>query len=203
MKLEISNENTKCGKNTFVLNITSALECPSNKLGLCALSKVCYAKQAELRFHKRTAQYRKRQAQEWQQLSAKEITKQIVLNAIKKYCAIKYLRVSECGDFRNQKDVYKLSEIADRLKKYNIKAYTYTKRKDLNFDKVSTNLVVNGSGFMLHNNFTAVDEYSLDSVRCAENCRHCNLCKERGYLIIENKFHGVHFNYLKRRENGS
>lgn len=199
MKLDLSNENAKCGKNTLVLNMTTALKCPSRKLGLCALSDVCYAKQAELQYHHEVLPYRERQAQAWKSLDSKAITKQIVLNAIKRYVKIKYLRVSECGDFRSQMDVEKLSEIADRLKKYGILVYTYTKRRDLNFEKISDNLTVNGSDFMLHNEFRIVDEYSDDSVRCAQNCAICDLCKNRNHLLIENKFHGVAFNYLKRK----
>jgi hypothetical protein len=200
MKLELSNENTKCGKNTLVLNMTTFEDCPSKKLGLCVFEKVCYAKQAELRFEKRVLSYRMRQAKAWAILDSKEITKQIVLNAIRRYYEIKYLRVSECGDFKNQKDVNKLSEVADRLKKYDIRVYTYTKRKDLDFDNVSDNFVVNGSEFMLHNEFRIVDTYSNNYVVCPQNCSQCELCKTRSGLIIENRFHGVAFNQQRRKE---
>lgn len=201
MKFELRNTNKKCGKNTLILNMTTALNCPSKKLGLCALHKVCYAKQAELWHRHKVVPYRKRQAQAWKTLNAKEMTKQIVLNAIHRYIKIKWLRVSECGDFRNQKDIAKLSEITDRLKKYDIGVYTYTKRKDLHFENISDNLVINGSEFMLHNEFRAVDEYSGENAICPQSCKACDLCKIRNGLIIENKFHGVHFNYLKRKEN--
>ena len=201
IRLDLHNTNKKCGKNTLILNITTALECPSKKLGLCAIQKVCYAKQAELRYHHRVLPYRKQQAKAWKVLRAQEITKQIVLNAIHRYTAIKYLRVSECGDFRNQKDIDKLSEIAHRLEKYGILVYTYTKRKDLDFNNISDNLIVNGSEFMLHNEFRVVDNYFEDNAKCVQNCAICNLCKGKNHLVIENKFHGVAFNYLKRRRN--
>jgi hypothetical protein len=203
MNIELHNTNKKLGKRTIVLNMTTAIDCPSKRLGLCAIHKICYAKQAELRFKKRVFSYRKHQAKAWKSLNAKEITKQIFLNALHRYSKIKWLRVSECGDFNTQEDVNKLSEIAHRLVKYGILVYTYTKRKDLDFTNLSNNLIVNGSEFMLDNEFRIVNEYSGNYETCRGDCNVCSLCKEKGKLIIENKFHGVSFNYLKRRKNGN
>jgi len=203
MNIELHNTNKKLGKRTLVLNMTTAIDCPSKRLGLCAIHKVCYAKQAELRFKKRVLFYRKQQAQAWKVMSAKEITKQIFLNALHRYSKIKFLRVSECGDFSTQQDVEKLSEVAHRLTKYGILVYTYTKRKDLGFTNISNNLIVNGSEFMLDNEFRIVNEYSGNYATCPGDCNVCSLCKEKKNLIIENKFHGVSFNYLKRRTNGN
>ena len=45
------------------------------------------------------------------------------------------------------------------LGKLGVKVYTYTARRDLDFSNVK-HLVVNGSGFMVHNNFTVVKEFS-------------------------------------------
>ncbi len=39
--------NSKLPKETLIVNITSAQNCPSDKLGLCNCSKVCYAKKCE------------------------------------------------------------------------------------------------------------------------------------------------------------
>jgi hypothetical protein len=36
--------------------------------------------------------------------------------------------------------------------------YTYTARKDLNYENISDNLVVNGSGFMVSNNFYVINK---------------------------------------------
>lgn len=36
--------NAKLPKETLIVNITSAVHCPSERLGFCRCSKVCYAK---------------------------------------------------------------------------------------------------------------------------------------------------------------
>jgi hypothetical protein len=39
--------NSKLPTETLIVNITSAHNCPSDKLGLCNCSNVCYAKKCE------------------------------------------------------------------------------------------------------------------------------------------------------------
>lgn len=39
--------NRKLPKETLIVNITSAQNCPSDKLGFCKHSKICYAKKCE------------------------------------------------------------------------------------------------------------------------------------------------------------
>lgn len=39
--------NRKLPSHTLIVNITSAKNCPSEKLGFCVCSKVCYAKKCE------------------------------------------------------------------------------------------------------------------------------------------------------------
>ena len=39
--------NKKLPKETLIVNITSAQNCPSDKLVFCKLSKICYAKKCE------------------------------------------------------------------------------------------------------------------------------------------------------------
>ena len=204
MKLKVSNGNTKVGKDTFIMNITSATDCPTKKLGLCKIVKVCYALQPELRWCnkiKNILRYRRQQTKMFDTFHAKKLAELLIEKArSKRKTEIKYLRVSETGDFRSQADVKKISTIADILKEEEIKVYGYTARSDLNFENLSDNLVMNGSGFMLDNNFVAVKEYSGNAAKCKQNCRICNLCKQKNGLTIEVPFHGVAFNYLKRRK---
>ena len=102
---------------------------------------------------------------------------------------LKFVRFSEDGDFRNQEDVDKLSEIAEGLKGQLV-VYGYTSRKDLDFSKVSDNLIINGSGFMVHNEFKAVDTVPQGApFVCGGNCRGCNLCKEKRGIRILVKMH--------------
>ena len=39
--------NRKLPAETLIVNITSAQHCPSDKLGLCEISNICYAKKCE------------------------------------------------------------------------------------------------------------------------------------------------------------
>ncbi len=202
MDIKLSNGNTKIGKDTFILNITSATDCPTKKLGICKIAKVCYALQPELRWKPFLLKYRRQQTKQFDSLTAKKISDLIIEEAKKKgKTHIKYLHIHESGDFRNQKDINKVSAIADKLDKANIIVYGYTARKDLNYAKVSNNLILNGAYFMIHNQFNPVHRYSEQAVRCLGDCRFCDLCKKKKGIVIENKFHGVAFNYLKRKEN--
>ena len=44
--------NKKLPNEILIVNITSATECPSDKLGFCKCSRICYAKKCE-RIYKR------------------------------------------------------------------------------------------------------------------------------------------------------
>lgn len=99
---------------------------------------------------------------------------------------VQYLRFSESGDFRTQSDVNKMDELARLVKKSGLKTYGYTARQDLDFSKVK-HMTVNGSGFMVHNQFTATSNPS--GTICPLNCRNCNMCKQPQGLNIEVKYH--------------
>ena len=190
--VKVSNGNHKIGKNTLIINMTSATDCPSKKLGLCQLGSdcaKCYALKAE-RQYPAVLPYRRAQERIWDLLSAWQIADQIVQIAQRKRKHhIKHLRFSEAGDFRSQADVDKMSDVAENLKPFGIRVYGYTARRDLDFSKVSDNLTVNGSAFMVHNKFTAVK--GIDSAKpvCAGNCRSCNLCKVPRGIEIQVEYH--------------
>ncbi len=182
--MKISNGNMKIGKDTLIINITSATDCPSKRLGLCRVYTKCYAMKAE-RLYPHCLPYRREQTYQWDNNSAAELADLIILEAYKhKHNKIKYLRFSEAGDFRNQEDVDKMSAVADILIKHDIRVYGYTARRDLDFSKISRNMVVNGSDFMLSNSFTAVPKTKPLPLMCPGNCRTCTLCKSANGLKI-------------------
>jgi hypothetical protein len=103
---------------------------------------------------------------------------------------IKYLRISEAGDFESQKDVEKVEQIASALKQGGITTYTYTARKDLDYSFVR-NLIVNGSGFRkegIKHTFTAVRQFS-GKIKCVGDCSKCNLCASTAELDIQVLLH--------------
>jgi hypothetical protein len=142
--LRLSLGNLKIGEDTLILNMGPAYNCPSDRLGKCACSAVCYAKQAEVQYSA-VKKYRRAQQQYWLTTSAHNIAQDII-GVLHKYkfndtwgrrvpiaSKIKYLRVNESGDFWSQKCVNKLDHIARELKAYGIHTHTYTARDDLQY----------------------------------------------------------------------
>ena len=195
----ITRGNKKIGKDTLILNMTSATDCPSRKRGLCQLknTKQCYALQPE-RMYPQCLPFRRAQEEQWDRMSAEEIAEVIAGIVKRARKPIKYLRFSEAGDFRTQADVNKMSRLADLLRPAGLRVYGYTARSDLSYGKVSRNMVLTGSGFIVHNQFRAVEELSGAHPVCPGNCRSCNRCKVRGGKIIEVLIHGSN---IKKKKN--
>ena len=173
LKNLVSQGNLKIGKDTLIFNMNAAKFCPSEKLGLCPHAKICYAKKAE-KMYPQVLPFRIRQANYWDNINAETFATEITEIINRKKADIKYLRISESGDFNSQSDIDKLSRIADLLKDI-CKVYTYTARKDLNFTGISNNLTVNGSDFMVNNAFIVTT--NINKVNCIADCKKCNKCK--------------------------
>lgn len=212
-KVLISKGNRKIGvnKDTLIMNITSAHDCASRRLGYCQVPPgACYALKDE-NFYKGSLPYRRRQTKVWDALSVEEIAyqlKQIVqrLNSRRKI-PVRYLRMQESGDFRDVADLNKMSKLADLLKG-TVVVYTYTARRDLFPHPHSSNLVINGSGFMVDNNFKVVNEDQLGpGPKCRAvyipiseaPCFGCTLCKTKGRRTIQETLRGS----SKRADNRS
>lgn len=142
------------------------------------------------RYNKNSLPYKQRQTEYWDNHTPYEIANAFANITERKFkVQIKYIRISESGDFRNQDDVDKAFEIAEELAiiKPNIKVYTFTARKDLNFSRIPENFTINGSAFMLDNSFTVIpkEESGMYEYQCGGNCRVCDLCKEKHGLDIK------------------
>jgi len=188
--MEYSIGNDKIGTDTIIINMTSATDCISAKLGLCnvvANGKMwdCYAYRPE-QFRPACLPYRRRQAEQWETETAETIADQLnkAINSTRRE-HIKWVRFSEAGDFRNQADVDKMSRLANLLA---VPLYGYTARQDLDFSVKSSNMTVNGSGFMVDNKFTARKALTSKIV-CPGNCRHCHICKLPRGADIQVKLH--------------
>lgn len=197
-RIKTSRGNLKVGKDTLIMNITSAADCMSRALGLCQVpANACYALKAEKQYPS-VRPYRRAQTQIWDELSAEEIAEdlKIIAGRARKEPAIKFVRMQESGDFRHQDDLLKMSRIADLLKGH-LRIYTYTARRDLFETPVrhSDNLVINGSGFMADNNFQVVNKDQLGpGPKCrgvkGGGCFGCLLCKTKGSRVIQEELRG-------------
>lgn len=181
--------NTKVPHISF--NITTAVDCPSAALGLCQLknTKHCYALRFE-KFRKNVMAKHILQAKVWEESSVDELVDVILrsLQSNKKDLDKSYIRFNVAGDFRDMADVEKLCAIADKIP--DTVFYGYSARKDLLtgtvLENMPDNVVINGSGFIAHNSYLAVDEADIPtgSIICPGYCGTCNLCKiNRGITI--------------------
>ena len=182
LKKLVSFGNKKLPKSTMIFNMSSAMECVSDALGLCAVSEICYAKKAE-RIYPQVKPYRDRQADYWLNNSACDILLDMVEVMKSKRIDITKLRLNEAGDFHYQDCVDKAEYIASHLIMHGVRVYCYTARRDLDFSACK-HLIVNGSNFKsegVKRSFTAMTPRQLEQVGdsvniCPMDCTICALC---------------------------
>jgi len=191
LKKLVSFGNKKLPKSTAILNMGSANSCPSDALGLCNVSKICYAKKAE-KHYPNVEPYRDRQQAYWLSTSATDIVSDLLLKFARRRTKTRALRLNESGDFWSQDCVTKAEEIA-RLLKNQIRVYVYTARRDLDFSACK-HLIVNGSNFKsegVKRSFTAMTPRQIRQLQtsnvsgllgdavvniCPMDCTICALC---------------------------
>ena len=202
--------NSKIGSDTVILNMDTAKDCVSARLGFCSMQG-CYSLRKEIMRPKAYAAD-VRQKEQWNCL-----TSEVYIKAIKKIKeidpTIKYIRFNESGDFRDENDIKKFKHIADNIPE--LIFYTYSHRLDLkdSLKNLGSNIVLQGSGFMLDNAFIGLNikDYllTIDKIRearksahelmlkgldisslkigfteCVGDCSICNKCKiKRGWVI--------------------
>jgi hypothetical protein len=182
----ISAGNKKLPKDTAIFNMGPAMNCPSEKLGLCQAVMdgkiVCYALKPE-RLYPGCKPYRDRQEKFWKGIDANDFATQFILmNALRKN-KFTALRINEAGDFWSQKCVDKAEKIAFALSTHGVAVYVYTARKDLDFSKVK-HLVINGSGFKkagVSNVFQYIEKLEdkpAGFALCPGDCRVCTRCQK-------------------------
>lgn len=174
--MEFSNGNLKLGKDTLIFNMSSATDCPAKEH--CLVKEKCYALKAEKQYPA-VLPYRRRQEEAWKTEPVEKLAQDIKgIMARKRKNKINFVRFSEAGDFKSQLDVEKLKELARNISE--VTFYGYTARKDLKFQDIPENLIINGSGFKVHNKIihtTKKDLYKHQYI-CEGNCSFCDLCKQ-------------------------
>jgi hypothetical protein len=189
--------NAKLGKDTLIFNMGSALDCPTRKLGMCQVcigKGTCYALKAEIQYQgDRSSALRKRrqQREQWTKRTSSELAQQMA--EVIEAKGIKYIRMNESGDFKYPEDVNKVSELADALAG-KAGVYMYTGRTDLSYTGLSSNLTINGSGFMVDNEFRFVPKTAFSGIKetdnvCPGDCRYCNWCKVKAGRVVLIKQH--------------
>ena len=178
--------NKKLPKETLIVNITSAQNCPSDKLGFCKHSKICYAKKCE-RIYKNYLEKNlliESYMYLWYSSDIIDLLCAYIDNAPVK---IKNIRLNEAGDFPNQSSVIEWSNIAEYINnKYGISTYCYTCREDLDFSNVK--FIVNASTqnikadrYFLCVNKEDFEKLPKNSITCKGDCNLCKLCYDSNY----------------------
>lgn len=195
LKSLISFGNRKLPNDTAIFNMCSATDCPAMKLGLCTMGKKCYALKAE-RYYPAVLPFRRRQEEWWDSVDAEEFVYEFTELIKTKKKRVKLLRVSEAGDFRTQKDVDKLTDVANLLMigGFDISVYVYTARRDLDFTQRGA-LQVIGTHFMVDGMFVPSPEtpnpvlLPKKSYVCKADCKICSVCSYGQQSVIYAKIH--------------
>ena len=189
--------NKKLPKTTAIYNIGCWFLCPGRLNGFCELSTVCYAKCREVMGS--VIQSRLNNYYYWKNNNA-EIIAAFISDSIKaeqlKGNKVNLLRFNEVGEIEDQQELEKMVKVSNIVYALTgVKSYTYThNNRNLNFNIPRPNLIINGSGFMVDNQFTVVKpegykEYvnNNNCVECPQNCGDCgSICsKKLGVEIVE------------------
>ena len=198
-KPNIAFGNKKVPKTTAIVNTTSWFLCPGRLEGFCELREVCYDKYREVMGS--VCKSRLNHDLWWRSNDAETIAEfyiySIKAESLKHPEApINLVRFQEVGDFRNLGDLNKMIDVSnliyDELK---INSYTYTHNRDLPYNVLKRpHLTINGSGFMVDNQFTVVPPSEFERYvaehecyECPQKCALCNsICsKKLGIEIVE------------------
>lgn len=201
-KLHFICGNAKLPKTTMIINLGTWFNCPGRKEGFCELCEKCYDKSPEVRFKERIKDRLEHEIF-FRAHTAEELIRIILVNIDfwnnHHRTKIKNIRWSEVGDLRNQEDLDKVIDISNEIfRRRNIKSYIYTHNQSLDFwSKERPGLVINGSGFMVDNEYRVVEkgkreeEYNtLEDISnkrdCICDCTKCGYCLEKnGFILIE------------------
>ena len=196
-KLHVSYGNAKLPKTTCIVNLGTWLNCSGRKEGFCEICKECYDKSPEVRFKERTKD-RLEQEAFWRTLDAKTfgliLAKEISNHNNKTRNKVNLIRWAEVGEIRNQEDLIKIRDVSNIIGGLlGIKSYIYTHNKNLDFNIDRPNLTINGSGFMVDNEYRVVKDKEkefnnlsdLSNKRdCVCDCTICSYCSRKDSFIL-------------------
>lgn len=191
LQILLSSGNIKIPTSTAIFNMSSATDCPSRKLGLCAAQHAgvkCYACKSEVPARPTVLPYRRRQEKYWMTVRAHQFALDfLAVNVNKVRQPYTALRFNEAGDFHGQACIEKADTIARILSDFGIVVYCYTSRSDLDYSNVKS-LIVMGSGFRKEGISSEFRIIAKDSDKpkgfalCPMDCKICSRCQKRGML---------------------
>ena len=191
--------NKKVPETTAIVNTTSWFLCPGRLKGFCELNEVCYDKCREVMGS--VCKSRLNHDLWWRTNDAQTIADFYIVsikarNLKKPNQQVNLVRFQEVGDFRHIEDLNKMIDVSNIIyDEIGINSYTYTHNRDLPYNILKRpHLTINGSGFMIDNQFTVVppsdfERYAEehDCYKCPQKCELCNsICSLKlGIEIVE------------------
>lgn len=213
-QFEYTNGNSKLGKDTIIVNMGAATDCPSAKASLCELyaNGLCYANNQERGITgKGILPAKRRHGKQWAGNDATTIAFSLagIITKLRQKRDIKYVRMNEAGDFRTLEDVEKLKNVVIQTNKILDKPvvfYNYTHRSDLfpmgrsPLEGVE-NFVLQGSGYRKDLTVKA-DKFETGklgrTVRPAEKKEG-----KRVAFMLDNCFYALQYSDFKSAKFGS
>lgn len=194
-KMHVIFGNAKLPETTCIVNLGTWFNCSGRKEGFCEICKECYDKQIEVRFKERTKDRLEHEIF-WRTVDAKTFSYELIKHILQSKIKVNKIRWSEVGELRNQKDLEKVIKCSNIIyDKLGIKSYIYTHNKNLDFNIERPYLTINGSGFMVDNEYRVVKdrekEYNnlsdlSNKKDCICDCNHCDYCsRKNNFILIE------------------
>ena len=199
-QMHVTFGNAKLPKTTAIVSCGTWFNCSGRTKGFCPLAEKCYDKCREVMSYKIT-KFRLEEEIAFRGLTAEEIAHQVI-QQIKKENAkeknkdnqVNLIRWNEVGELRNQNDLEKMIKVSNIVfDELEIKSYVYTHNKYLNFNIERPNLIINGSNFMIDNEYKVVpnieEEFNnlsdLSNKReCICDCTKCSYCSHQNHFVL-------------------
>lgn len=200
-RLVVSFGNLKLPKSTMIINLSSWFNCIGKKEKFCEICEECYDKAPEVMFKERIESRMSHEIY-WRASDWKELTKDIIekigdYNEHTNKYKVKKIRWAEVGEIRHQAEFNKIVKISNAIyRRLGIKSYIYTHNEGIDFNlRQRPGLIVNGSGFMVDNEYRVVKKdliekefHNLNDLsnkrECICDCNICSYCSEANGLIL-------------------
>lgn len=193
-KFHIEKGNRKLPPTWYIANTGSGTECVADRLGLCDYGLCngdgsCYSLKAE-RLYPDSLPCRRNNERAWDKIVNDNFKSEFIYGLLlaskqSKKHKMNVLRFNESGDIKNPQSLWAMNFVAYHLKQVGIPTTVYTHRWDMKYPLlVCDSIVLNGSDFMLDNEFRVVDKFSGDNLKC---CGDCGLCERIGRAYCTRK----------------
>ena len=177
----IAKGNHKLPPTWWIGNTGSGSKCVSDEMGLCPYGEEgsCYSLKAEIQYPNCLPRRCENEATfEWVVSNGLivEFTYGLVLAQKQARNKMNVFRFNESGDIQNNEWLFCMEFVAKQLYDIGVTTMCYTHRFDMmkQFDFIRY-LVMNGSDFVIDNEFRVVTEFTGNNLKC---CGDCGICEK-------------------------